>query len=188
MLPDIDQKQREELTMDSSKADRVDLSIFNDMFGALLTSLDDTQDTDKCDASDGSNLSELASVIRSHLANSPLAAFLASIPDDDSGPDDFGLDDYPMIEQDESESMLAFLDPDDHFSFDAIMEHIFNCSKHHNRTKDEVTRDTFDMVEIGIRRGNVRSDQVERTVCDGGERIKELAFLYKIPSYLISRW
>nr|BDR95912.1 putative capsid protein [Qingdao RNA virus 3] len=49
------------------------------------------------------------------------------------------------------------------------------------KSKSDFFRDIIDMIVIGLSRGNVRKDQVDRTVAEGGPRINELATVYKIP-------
>ncbi|KAI3785736.1 hypothetical protein L1987_44861 [Smallanthus sonchifolius] len=114
--------------MASQNADESDLPTSIDELLLLLGM------SNKCAASDVFNFNELALAISKAHDNESLLTYLYSMEDD------MDMD----IEADDFESLLAFLasmDNDkcasDDFSFDAIMEHIFNCSKHHNRTKDE---------------------------------------------------
>ncbi|KAK1433777.1 hypothetical protein QVD17_10694 [Tagetes erecta] len=67
------------------------------------------------------------------------------------------------------------------FNFFAITKHVFTCAKRHNRTDDERSNDIFDMVMIGLHRGNITQDQFSRTNVAGVQRIKQLACLYEIP-------
>lgn len=67
------------------------------------------------------------------------------------------------------------------FNFVATVTQVFKCAKHHNRADDERSNDTFDMVMIGLHRGNITQDQFARTNIAGVQRIKQLAYLYEIP-------
>ncbi|KAK1433776.1 hypothetical protein QVD17_10693 [Tagetes erecta] len=107
--------------------------------------------------------------IHSWLADWPTI----EIDDDDDASDDFFINydyqlDYDILDGHEFESFLAFLAPAqdansayDNFSFDGIMEHIHNCSKHHKRTEDDMISDIVLMVHVGLSFGNIRQAHIE---------------------------
>ncbi|MFS7971914.1 hypothetical protein Hanom_Chr09g00838401 [Helianthus anomalus] len=95
--------------------------------------------------------------------------------------------DLGINNEDEFESLLAFLAPIKNdkcsyvdLNFDGILKHIFNCSILHNRIGADTVRDINEMVMFGLCRGDIRKDQLRKTV-GGDERIVELAYMYKIP-------
>ncbi|KAF5792770.1 putative nucleocapsid, Phlebovirus/Tenuivirus [Helianthus annuus] len=95
--------------------------------------------------------------------------------------------DLGINNEDEFESLLAFLAPIENdkcsyvdLNFDGILKHIFNCSILHNWIGADTVRDINEMVMFGLCRGDIRKDQLRKTV-GGDERIVELAYMYKIP-------
>ncbi|KAI3726928.1 hypothetical protein L1987_66735 [Smallanthus sonchifolius] len=89
--------------------------------------------------------------------------------------------DFTVGNDGEFESLLENLAPSDVVNFDDIMQHILNCAIHHKRTQVGISMDLIKMVNIGLSRGDIRKDQLRKTVPGGAERIVELAYLYKIP-------
>ncbi|KAI3726929.1 hypothetical protein L1987_66736 [Smallanthus sonchifolius] len=108
----------------------------------------------------------------------------------ESNSDDYEFEelDFTVGNDEEFESLLANLAPIENdkcafdvINFDAIMEHIANCSNHHKRTKSDMFKDILEMVNVGLTLGDIRKDQLGKTVPGGAERIVELAYWYKIP-------
>ncbi|KAM0033083.1 hypothetical protein Hdeb2414_s0016g00482111 [Helianthus debilis subsp. tardiflorus] len=114
-----------------------------------------------------------------------LASIESDSDDDYNYWEELGLDNNNEGEFESLQALLAPIENDkcasDDFTFDGNMEHINNCSNHHNRTKDETLKDICTMVSIGLRRGDFRKDQLGVTSSDGAQRIAELAYWYKIP-------
>ncbi|XP_076939786.1 uncharacterized protein LOC143608708 [Bidens hawaiensis] len=107
-----------------------------------------------------------------------LVPFLEEIEyDSDNFKDDvFGFDN-----SEELESLQAYFAPVEDLDFDGILQHVVNGSNLHKRTQTDTPKDTYEMVAIGLKHGDVRRDQLQVTSSDGAQRIVELAYWYKIP-------
>ncbi|KAK1433779.1 hypothetical protein QVD17_10696 [Tagetes erecta] len=170
----------------------IDFDHLENVIYSMLTS-HASMAADKCDCED-TNFEELDfPTIKAHELQSLLIYIVSSEDDESSANDDQDynfdeLDQLATIKADKFESLQAFLAPiqddkrgSDAFNFDAIIEHVIKCSKHQSRTKVDMFKDIFTMVLNGLNRGNIRKDQFEKRAGGGDEKIKELAFRYKIP-------
>ncbi|KAM0033085.1 hypothetical protein Hdeb2414_s0016g00482131 [Helianthus debilis subsp. tardiflorus] len=162
-----------------------DAIIKDDEFQSLLKSLAPPE----IDMSVFSNLlNDFDTIIKNHdfeTLHTCLASIESDSDDDYNYWEELGLDNNNEGEFESLQALLAPIENDkcasDDFTFDGNMEHINNCSNHHNRTKDETLKDICTMVSIGLRRGDFRKDQLGVTSSDGAQRIVELAYWYKIP-------